>query len=1141
VTTPPPTDPLIGTTVSQYEIVSKLGGGGMGVVYKARDVKLGRSVALKFLPPQWSHDESAKQRFMREAQAASATNHRNICVIHNIEETADGRLFIVMAYYEGETLKQKLERGPLPIIEAIEIASEIADGLAKAHAQGVVHRDVKPGNLIVSEDGVKILDFGLAKFADALQLTVPGSTIGTVGYMSPEQARGEEADARSDVWALGIVMFEMLTGSVPFRGTYQEATFHAIKNEPLPSLRAARPDIPEALERIVLKALEKDPEKRFQNAREPARDLKLLAGRTVPIDLLTIEVPRPDGVGPDSLPKRSVWQGVFTPVRMGIAAALLIMMAAGVYFWTTRPVERIRVAVVPVSNHTGNTELDRYRLALTAALIDEISESPNIKVVPFVRLVEVIRPFMLASGDISSSDAVRAIATQSGAPFLVVPTLVYRDRDSTWLVEVQVRRADTGTIIARYETAPLTSSLSQQTSFRLTAATAETIQQHFKINGPGRSFKPRPASSRFRDPEAARLFVQGLISYDALEYAAARDAFSEAARIDDQHALTHAWLGRVSWILSRKNDAVAAGRRAKTLVTSEASAEDVAFIDAVVAESQGDMDSAEKAYRRLFEQEKDDPWTQAELADFLKRRQDRNQAAIDAYHELLRLDPTYIRPHVDLCQLYTRTDDHPLAESEAHTAIDRSHTRALTHGEAQGLLCLGEAQREQGGTHLVDARRNIEQARALIASLDEPYNRSRATYYQGLVEYSAGRLREASEIFDQAATELRGVGNRVLEGLALMNLGVVNYYLGQPSPALPYYQRGREVFVQVGDERRVAEIDVDVAGLQVDYGINPDETRRTLQNARANLEKLGHVDFQLVAMQNEADSYRYAGRLQQSRTLLQAALEIAKEKQLAGKTAELRLALARTDIQANNYETARTALDDLVTNGADEEARIALGTVLTKLGDFDAAKKHLEQALADLQQHQRFGLLPSAHAALGELAYEMNQASDAAGHFAAAISSWNDPLPNAASIEARCYTGLEQGRRGQQVAFKNLEGAVNESRKTHRVYLETLCRAQLARVQVGARRYGEALASVRPIADDTDDVTLAPELRAQVEFWRGLAESGGSNDHASGRIEKARKQLQQLQAALPPHFRDLFATRADIVAILSPPAVQTHQ
>src|SRR5882672_10011502 len=189
------TDPLVGRAVAHYEVLAKLGGGGMGIVYTARDVRLGRIVALKFLPPQWSHDETAKQRFIREAQAASATDHPNICTIHSIESTVDDQMFIVMAHYDGGTLKQKLEGGPLGVDDALWIATQVADGLAKAHAQGVVHRDVKPGNLMITEHGVKILDFGLAKFADSVQLTLAGSMIGTVAYMSPEQTRGEEADA----------------------------------------------------------------------------------------------------------------------------------------------------------------------------------------------------------------------------------------------------------------------------------------------------------------------------------------------------------------------------------------------------------------------------------------------------------------------------------------------------------------------------------------------------------------------------------------------------------------------------------------------------------------------------------------------------------------------------------------------------------------------------------------------------------------------------------------------------------------------------------------------------------------------------------------------------------------------------------
>src|SRR4051812_45839632 len=221
----------------------------MGIVYSARDTRLGRRVALKFLPPRWSQDESAKQRFIREAQAASATDHRNICTIHDIETAADGQLFIVMAHYDGQTVKERLEAGPLAGDDAIEIAAQVAEGLAKAHAQGVVHRDIKPGNLILTEDGVKILDFGLAKLAEeSLRLTLEGTTIGTVAYMSPEQSRGDEADPRSDIWALGVVLYEMLAGRPPFRGHYAEAISYAIRHEtPLP-LRGAGSDISQALE-----------------------------------------------------------------------------------------------------------------------------------------------------------------------------------------------------------------------------------------------------------------------------------------------------------------------------------------------------------------------------------------------------------------------------------------------------------------------------------------------------------------------------------------------------------------------------------------------------------------------------------------------------------------------------------------------------------------------------------------------------------------------------------------------------------------------------------------------------------------------------------------------------------------------------
>src|SRR5688572_24276570 len=317
----------------------------MGVVYGARDTKLGRLVALKFLPPQWSHDEDAKQRFIREAQAASATDHRNICTIHDIASDADGRLFIVMAYYEGQTLKQKLEAGALEVETAVEIAAQVAEGLAHAHAHGIVHRDIKPGNLMVTAEAVKVLDFGLAKFATALQLTVEGSTIGTAAYMSPEQVRGEEADARSDLWSLGVVLYEMVAGRVPFHGAYAEAVAYAIRNETPASLRSIRPDVPAALEQLVFRALHKEPAVRFQTARDLARALRTLQGRTITDDLLTQPLPPPPQMPMTPRSARPVRK---LALRAMIAAAVVaVVLAAGIYWLLMRPGDRIPVAIVP--------------------------------------------------------------------------------------------------------------------------------------------------------------------------------------------------------------------------------------------------------------------------------------------------------------------------------------------------------------------------------------------------------------------------------------------------------------------------------------------------------------------------------------------------------------------------------------------------------------------------------------------------------------------------------------------------------------------------------------------------------------------------------------------------------------------------
>ncbi|HEY3568808.1 MAG TPA: protein kinase [Thermoanaerobaculia bacterium] len=276
------TDHLVGKTLAHYRILEYTGGGGMGVIYKAEDLRLARTVALKFLPPELTRDPEAKSRFLQEARAASVLDHPNICTIHEVGETDDGRLYLAMPYYDGETLRRRIERSPIPIDEAIDLAEQIARGLAKAHRGGIVHRDIKPANIMVTADGVvKILDFGLAKLVGAAAITRTGSSVGTPAYMSPEQARGEDVDHRTDLWSFGIVLYELVAGRRPFRGEHDQAVLYGILNEPPKPLTEVRSETPPELERIVEGLLAKNPAERYPSAEGPLGDLRALRNQTM--------------------------------------------------------------------------------------------------------------------------------------------------------------------------------------------------------------------------------------------------------------------------------------------------------------------------------------------------------------------------------------------------------------------------------------------------------------------------------------------------------------------------------------------------------------------------------------------------------------------------------------------------------------------------------------------------------------------------------------------------------------------------------------------------------------------------------------------------------------------------------------------
>ena len=378
---------MIGKTISHYKILEKLGGGGMGVVYKAEDTKLKRMVALKFLPPHVSLDSEAKERFMHEAQAASALDHNNICTIHEIGESEDGQMYMAMALYEGETLQDKIERGPLPLEEALNIASQISEGLAKAHEKDIVHRDIKPANIMITSDGVaKILDFGLAKLSGRTKLTKEGTTLGTVAYMSPEQVRGEKADNRTDIWALGVILYEIVTGISPFKGDYEQAIMYSIANETPEPITGLRTGVPMELERIINKALIKKADERYQGVTDLLVDLKSTMKQSQSKGAVQSPILSQSGSK-----KKSFIYG-------GFIALVLILITIILFLWKTQQTLSDktestatvkRMAVLPFTNIRNDPETNFLGFALADQIIGSLTYINNI----LVRPSSAIRPY----------------------------------------------------------------------------------------------------------------------------------------------------------------------------------------------------------------------------------------------------------------------------------------------------------------------------------------------------------------------------------------------------------------------------------------------------------------------------------------------------------------------------------------------------------------------------------------------------------------------------------------------------------------------------------------------------------------------------------------------------------------------------
>jgi serine/threonine-protein kinase len=730
----------------------------MGVVYKAEDTQLRRPVALKFLPPELTRDEEAKKRFIREARAASALDHPNICNIHEISEAEDGQLFICMAYYGGESLKKKVDRGPLPVEEALEIGVRVARGLGKAHDRDIVHRDVKPANIMLTDDGqVKVVDFGLAKLSGSTKVTKTGTTLGTVAYMSPEQTKSEKADARSDIFSLGVVLYELLTGKIPWDGDNEAAVVYGIMCKDPEPLSKFRDDTGKELQRVIDKVLSKDVDKRYQNAADLEVDLKRIL----------------DGMKP-ALPKQPVLvrhgKAIATAGVIAAVAALLLVLP-----WTRHVITGVvpggpdekQIVVLPFENLGGIAENQAFCDGLMETLTSQLTQLEQFHGALWVVPASEVR----RRGISSPSEAHRVFGVN-----LVVGGGVQRfeGRFRVTLNLIDVSDDD--------RPIQLSSSVIDDFMENVAMLQDETVTRMAGMLDVELAPDAREALAQGGTDvgEAYELYLEGrghLQRYESGDNIdRAIQLFEQALRRDPNYTLAHAGLGEAYWRKYRKTMdpkwvalAVENGEKAVGL---DQNLVPVRVTLGMIYAGTGEYEKAISVFEEVLAFDPANAAAHREMATAYSGAGMLEEAE-KTYRRAIELRPQYWGGHYDLGVFYWRHDRKEDAVVEFERVVE------LTPDNMWGYNSLGAAY------YTLD---RWDEAHAMFERSIEAQPNYRAYSNLGTLDYIAGRYQAAAEMYEKAL-ELNDTSY-----LTWANLANAYYWIpGKREDAIDTYRRAAEM------------------------------------------------------------------------------------------------------------------------------------------------------------------------------------------------------------------------------------------------------------------------------------------------------------------------------------------------------------